>query len=132
MPTWEEGAQNFPKFCPRGLYTRLTLLCLVNTEIFGIQSYLLFFRSPSRKQAPPIESTTDEVSFDIVIPNEIGPLGVHVVPCDTDGRLIVQGIEPGGRIDRDGRLAVSDCIVAINGYPLQVNTFTPYFNSKYQ
>ena len=63
------------------------------------------------------------MSFDIVIPNEIGPLGVHVVPCDTDGRLIVQGIEPGGRIDRDGRLAVSDCIVAINGYPLQVHSY---------
>ena len=25
-------------------------------------------------------------------------LGIHVVPCDIDGRLIVQGIEPGGKI----------------------------------
>ena len=84
---------------------------------------LLFSRSPSRLKPPAIEAIDGnggEVLFDIVIPNEIGPLGVHVVPCDTDGRLIVQGIEPGGRIDRDGRLAVSDCIVAINGYPLQV------------
>lgn len=86
----------------------------------NLSFFSVFSRSPSRKA--PIEST-DEVSFDIVIPNEIGPLGVHVVPCecDTDGRLIVQGIEPGGRIDRDGRLAVYDCIVAINGYPLQVS-----------
>ena len=91
---------------------------------------LFFFRSPSRLKPPPaaieaIDGNNDggEVLFDIVIPNEIGPLGVHVVPCDTDGRLIVQGIEPGGRIDRDGRLAVSDCIVAINGYPLQVMYF---------
>ena len=35
-------------------------------------------------------------SFEIVIQNEIGPLGIHVVPCDQDGRLVVQGIEPGG------------------------------------
>lgn len=57
-------------------------------------------------------------SIDIVIPNEIGPLGIHVVPCSEDGRLIVQGIEPGGRVDRDGRLAVGDEIVEINGYDL--------------
>ena len=94
---------------------------MLNNIIFP---YLIFFRSPSRLKPPPaieaIDANGGEVLFDIVILNEIGPLGVHVVPCDTDGRLIVQGIEPGGRIDRDGRLAVSDCIVAINGYPLQV------------
>ena len=45
------------------------------------------------------------------------------MPCDQDGRLIVQGIEPGGRIDRDGRLAVEDAIVAINGYPLMETSF---------
>ena len=45
------------------------------------------------------------------------------MPCDIDGRLIVQGIEPGGRIDRDGRLAVEDAIVAINGYPLKETSF---------
>ena len=33
------------------------------------------------------------------------------------GPLIVQGIEPGGRVDRDGRLAVGDEIVEINGVP---------------
>ena len=64
-----------------------------------------------------------EFYFDIAIPNEIGYLGIHVVPCDIDGRLIVQGIEPGGRIDRDGRLAVQDAIVAINGYPLKDTPF---------
>ena len=44
--------------------------------------------------------------------------GIHVVPCDNDGRLVVQGIEPGGRIDRQGNLAVGDEIVAINGTSL--------------
>jgi partitioning defective protein 3 len=31
---------------------------------------------------------------------------------------LVQGIEPGGRIDRDGRLAVYDRIIEINGQNL--------------
>ena len=65
----------------------------------------------------------DVVYFEIVIPSELGQLGIHVVPCDIDGRLVVQGIEPGGRIDRDGRLAVEDAIVAINGYPLKEISF---------
>lgn len=46
-----------------------------------------------------------------------------MVPCNEDGRLIVQGIEPGGRVDRDGRLAVSDEIVEINTYPLTTVSF---------
>ena len=83
------------------------------------------------------------------------------MPCDIDGRLIVQGIEPGGkiyffkfleiwtqiykfnsilgRIDRDGRLAVEDAIVSINGYPLKETSFnkgkkinkTPYFQNVF-
>lgn len=55
----------------------------------------------------------------IVIRNEPGPLGIHVIPdYDTLGRekgLLVKGIEPGGRIDRDGRLAIYDRVVEING-----------------
>lgn len=57
-----------------------------------------------------------------MIRNELGPLGIHVVPdYDTSGKdkgLLVQGIEPGGRIDRDGRLAVFDRIIEINGQNL--------------
>lgn len=55
----------------------------------------------------------------VVIRNEPGPLGIHVVPdYDPLGRergLLVKGIEPGGRVDRDGRLAVGDRVVEING-----------------
>ncbi|CAH1963696.1 unnamed protein product [Acanthoscelides obtectus] len=55
----------------------------------------------------------------IVIRNEPGPLGIHVIPdYDTLGRergLLVKGIEPGGRIDRDGRLAIYDRVIEING-----------------
>ena len=55
-----------------------------------------------------------------IIQNEIGPLGIHVVPSgDPAGPgLLIQGIEPGGRIDRDSRLAVGDRIVEINSYSL--------------
>uniref|UniRef100_T1JCX4 PDZ domain-containing protein n=1 Tax=Strigamia maritima TaxID=126957 RepID=T1JCX4_STRMM len=55
----------------------------------------------------------------VVLRNEDGPLGIHVVPdYDETGKdvgLVVQGIEPGGRIDRDGRLQVQDRIIDING-----------------
>ena len=65
----------------------------------------------------------EENTHEIVIQNEIGPLGIHVVPRGEDGRLLVQGIEPGGRVDRDGRLAVGDEILCINGYPLYDTAF---------
>uniref|UniRef100_A0AAR5PPY5 PDZ domain-containing protein n=1 Tax=Dendroctonus ponderosae TaxID=77166 RepID=A0AAR5PPY5_DENPD len=69
----------------------------------------------------PTPWPTDKTDF-IVIRNQPGPLGIHVVP-DYDGSgkdrgLLVQGIEPGGRIDRDGRLAIYDRIVEINGQNL--------------
>ncbi|XP_013401792.1 partitioning defective 3 homolog [Lingula anatina] len=55
----------------------------------------------------------------IVLKNEGGPLGIHVVPdYDDYGRdmgLLIQGIEPGGRIHKDGRLRVQDKIIEING-----------------
>lgn len=58
----------------------------------------------------------------IVIRNEPGPLGIHVVPdydrLGKDRGLVVQGIEPGGRIDRDGKLAIYDRIIEINGQNL--------------
>ncbi len=82
----------------------------------------------SRPKSPMVAKNIEDASssyFDIVIPNEIGPLGIHVVPCDTetDGRLLVQGINPGGRVDRDGRLTAGDSIVAINGYQLRETSF---------
>ncbi|UYV61545.1 PARD3 [Cordylochernes scorpioides] len=36
-----------------------------------------------------------------------------------DNGLVIQGIESGGRIHRDGRLAVGDRIVAVNGHSLR-------------
>ncbi|XP_073969994.1 par-3 family cell polarity regulator isoform X4 [Rhodnius prolixus] len=55
----------------------------------------------------------------IVLDTGGGSLGLHVVPdYDSLGRergLLVQGVEPGGRVDADGRLNVNDRIVEING-----------------
>ncbi|XP_044271539.1 partitioning defective 3 homolog B-like isoform X4 [Tribolium madens] len=66
--------------------------------------------------SPPPPSDNAEL---IVIRNEPGPLGIHVVPdydrLGKDRGLLVQGIEPGKRIDRDGRLAIYDRIIEING-----------------
>jgi len=80
-------------------------------------------RSPCFREVVPAESLPVVATEEIFIPNENGPLGIHVVPCDNDGRLVVQGIEPGGRIDRQGNLAVGDEIVAINGTSLTSRYF---------
>ncbi|GFY59485.1 partitioning defective 3 homolog [Trichonephila inaurata madagascariensis] len=54
--------------------------------------------------------------------NEDGPLGIRIVPADEspdrNNGVIIQGIEPGGRIDRDGRFSVGDRITEINGLKL--------------
>lgn len=46
-------------------------------------------------------------------------LGIHVVPhYDALGKeigLLVQGIEPNGPIDKDGRISLNDRIIEING-----------------
>nr|CAD7588363.1 unnamed protein product [Timema genevievae] len=55
----------------------------------------------------------------VVMRNDQEPLGIHVVPdydrLGKDRGILVQGIEPGGKIDRDGRLAIYDRIIEING-----------------
>ncbi|RWS31517.1 partitioning defective 3-like protein [Leptotrombidium deliense] len=58
----------------------------------------------------------------IRLKSEGGPLGIHVVPfCDEKGQengLVIQGIEPDGVIDRDGRLESGDKIIEINSRSL--------------
>lgn len=49
---------------------------------------------------------------------------VTVVSADRDMGLVIQGIEANGRIYRDGRLAVHDRIIEINGTPLFDVDFT--------
>ncbi|XP_054286524.1 partitioning defective 3 homolog B isoform X3 [Macrosteles quadrilineatus] len=80
----------------------------------------------TRRKEPLGQATTSPAEHDstqyIVLDTESGALGIHVVPdYDSQGKdqgLLVQGIEPGGRVDRDGRLAVYDRIVEINGHNL--------------
>ena len=62
----------------------------------------------------------EELTVIIDLAKESGPLGIHVLPDGNNGLilnrgLLIQGIEPGGRIDRDGRLHVGDTIVEIDG-----------------
>ncbi|KAL0107199.1 hypothetical protein PUN28_015608 [Cardiocondyla obscurior] len=68
-----------------------------------------------------IEPGNQEVR-EIVIKNEAGPLGLHVVPCydllGNDQGLRVEGIEPNGRIARDGQIDLHDNIIKINGHNL--------------
>ncbi|XP_051158419.1 partitioning defective 3 homolog [Leptopilina boulardi] len=63
----------------------------------------------------------DEIR-EIIIKNEAGPLGLHVVPCydlsGNDQGLRVEGIEPNGRIAKDGQIELHDNIIKINGHNL--------------
>ncbi|OQR74243.1 partitioning defective 3-like [Tropilaelaps mercedesae] len=64
----------------------------------------------------------------VILPSESGPLGIHVVPEQTrTGQqglgLVVQSIEPGGRVERDGRLQVGDRIIEVNGKSLMQLSF---------
>ncbi|XP_034952760.1 partitioning defective 3 homolog isoform X1 [Chelonus insularis] len=64
----------------------------------------------------------------IIIKNEPGPLGLHVVPCydllGNDQGLRVEGIEPNGRIAKDGQIDLHDKIIRINGHNLLKIPFT--------
>ena len=59
---------------------------------------------------------------EIIIKNKAGPLGLHVVPCydlsGNDQGLRVEGIEPNGRIAKDGQIDLHDNIIKINGHNL--------------
>ena len=93
-----------------------------NNREMGIESGVAGQRrEPLGGSSPPQQTYNNNPDLTkVVILNEIGPLGIHVVPSGDPAALglLIQGIEPGGRIDRDGRLAVGDRILEINGYSL--------------
>jgi partitioning defective protein 3 len=64
----------------------------------------------------------DQMEIEVVLQHEKGPLGIHLVPeHNENGKnqgLVVQSVEKGGRIDRDGCLQAMDKIVEINGNSL--------------
>ncbi|XP_064456727.1 partitioning defective 3 homolog isoform X3 [Ornithodoros turicata] len=87
----------------------------------------LFKVEDARKEPLGGTGTSPEVSAEdrdtvIILKNEAGPLGIHVVPRPGSGGrdmgLVIQGIEPGGRIHRDGRIQVGDTVVEVNGQSL--------------
>ncbi|KAK3587877.1 hypothetical protein CHS0354_019766 [Potamilus streckersoni] len=75
------------------------------------------------KTPTPLTLSEQNVSNDtemvVTLKNDGSPLGIHVVPdFDNEGRetgLLIQSIEPGGRISRDGRITAESRIVQING-----------------
>lgn len=80
------------------------------------------------KNADGSNSDSSQDKFEVVkLKNEDGPLGIHVVPTydnqEKDFGLLIQGIEPGGRIDRDGRCHIGDKITEINGVALRKESF---------
>ena len=101
----------------------------------SIDAKIEMFESASQRRGEPVGGTsppqrvaTTSLSAvidpndltHISIQNEMGPLGIHVVPSGdpVNPGLVIQGIEPGGRIDRNGTLAVNDRIIEINGHYL--------------
>ncbi|XP_050530770.1 partitioning defective 3 homolog isoform X2 [Daktulosphaira vitifoliae] len=70
---------------------------------------------------PPTRSSDLQTEY-IVLSTNGGSLGIHVVPdynsLGKERGLLVQGIEPGGRVHCDGRLKIYDRIVEINGRSL--------------
>ncbi|KAI1289849.1 Partitioning defective 3 -like protein [Halotydeus destructor] len=77
--------------------------------------------------SPSLNGDHDYVDS-LTISNEPGPLGIHVVPYfdefEREHGVVIEGIEPGGRIDRDGRLKVCDRIIEVNGQDLLNVEFT--------
>ncbi|KAK3108784.1 hypothetical protein FSP39_015692 [Pinctada imbricata] len=76
----------------------------------------------STKPQHPPEPRPMQGSILINLPNDGGPLGIHVVPdYSENGRemgLLVQGVEDGGRVAKDGRLRENDRIIEINSQTL--------------
>jgi partitioning defective protein 3 len=63
------------------------------------------------------EKTGDKI-FSISLPKENSPLGIHVIPYNSNedqvNGLLLQNIEPDGRIKRQGLLEINDRIIEIN------------------
>ncbi|CAE1293693.1 PARD3 [Acanthosepion pharaonis] len=68
-----------------------------------------------------------ELEIIVTLKNDGEPLGIHVVPDydedDKETGLLLQRIEPGSKISRDGRLKTEDRIIEINGSNLMGISF---------
>ncbi|XP_015795808.1 uncharacterized protein LOC107372153 isoform X2 [Tetranychus urticae] len=74
--------------------------------------------------ASPIRLNEDNQSILIKLNDGRGNLGVSILPCeDSAGGMVIQNILPGGRVDKNGGIAVGDKIVAVNDLSLLNLTF---------
>jgi partitioning defective protein 3 len=99
----------------------------VNKNAISIPKHLNYELGESSLSSMSSEDNTKQRNIEhsviVNLAKESGPLGIHVVPDNDDigcaNGLIIQGIEPSGRIDRDGRLHVGDSIIEINGHSIR-------------
>ena len=73
---------------------------------------------------------TGEKLFSIALPKENSPLGIHVVPFNTNddhdehvNGLVLQNIESDGRIRKQGILEINDRIIEINRLNIEQCSF---------
>ncbi|XP_035709435.1 partitioning defective 3 homolog isoform X3 [Folsomia candida] len=85
------------------------------------ESYFSSPRSRSEERSPEKDDLSPRPT-QVILRYEVGPLGIHLVPEHNENGqnqgLIVQNVEIGGRIDRNGCLKAQDKIVEINGHSL--------------
>lgn len=79
-------------------------------------------------QNAQIDDQTGDQIFSIYLPKESSPLGIHVIPYNTQNDdhvqgLVLQTIEPDGRIQRQGILQVNDRIIEINRINIEQCSF---------
>ncbi|UJR31222.1 hypothetical protein I4U23_018726 [Adineta vaga] len=74
-----------------------------------------------------IDEITGDKIFYISLPKENSPLGIHVIPYNTDENqvngLLLQNIESDGRIKRQGILEINDRIIEINRINIEQCSF---------
>jgi hypothetical protein len=74
-----------------------------------------------------IDEKTGDKIFYISLPKENSPLGIHVIPYDSNedqvNGLLLQNIESDGRIKRQGILEINDRIIEINRINIEQCSF---------
>jgi hypothetical protein len=74
-----------------------------------------------------IDDKTGDQVFSISLPKENSPLGIHVIPSNSNENqvngLLLQNIEADGRIKRQGILEINDRIIEINRINIEQCSF---------
>lgn len=82
------------------------------------------------------DDKTGDQSFTIVLPKENSPLGIHVIPYNSNENqvngLVLQNIESDGRIKRQGILEINDRIIEINRINIEQCSFEKYRDRSFR